>query len=49
MRKSVQGSLSRSLISKLWLRRGARRDEGRGEGGSTGEGGGGGGRENFRK
>lgn len=29
MRKSVQGSLSSSLISEPWLRRGARKDEGR--------------------
>lgn len=28
MRKSVQGSLSRSLINELWLRRGARGDKG---------------------
>lgn len=27
MRKSVQGSLSRSLISELWLRRGVRKEE----------------------
>lgn len=31
MRKSVQGSLSRSLISELWLRRGVRKDEEREE------------------
>jgi len=31
MRKSVQGSLSRSLINELWLRRGGRGGGGRGE------------------